>query len=566
MRRPDRSHPSVRRRRISRGGFILLAILIAALLLRLTTIDFGLPALNDPDELMFELGALRMLRGPTLNPGWFGHPATTTIYVLALIDIGAFAAAWLSGHAASIKAFGALVYADPSWIILPGRVAMAVFAIGTIILVWRIARRTVGESAGLVAAAVLAASPVHVTYSQIIRSDMMACFFMLLCVDAAIRIAERGERRAYLQAALWWGVSVATKWPFALSGLALAGATVVAVRDGRIARNRGLFLLAGACVVAIGVLVATSPFLLLDHATVLRNLRGERQAHHLGATSEGFWWNLRWYAAGPILRGLGWGGLILAAWGGWRLARHRALSGAILPLAGAIVLLLSAQHLVWERWALPLLSLAAILAGVGFADIARVLDARVSKRIGYAALAVILALVIVPKIGGIHADDRARATDTRQLAADWARHHVAPGSTVLVEHFAFDLLREPWRFIFPLGDAGCVDARAFLHGKIPYSVIEHARGARSNVDYGTVAPARRDTCRADAAILTQYQRYRNERSAFPAEYAAYRDLALRNRVAAVFSPESGRVGGPVVVVLTANAPARPQPVAGTTRR
>ena len=54
------------------------AVMALALALRLHGLRSGLPAINDPDELMFQLGALKMLSGKTLNPGWFGHPALIT--------------------------------------------------------------------------------------------------------------------------------------------------------------------------------------------------------------------------------------------------------------------------------------------------------------------------------------------------------------------------------------------------------------------------------------------------------------------------------------------------------
>jgi hypothetical protein len=64
--------------------------LLAALFLRLSSIRFGLPAMNNQDGLIFERGALKMLREVTHNPGWFGHPATTTMIVLAVIAAGVF--------------------------------------------------------------------------------------------------------------------------------------------------------------------------------------------------------------------------------------------------------------------------------------------------------------------------------------------------------------------------------------------------------------------------------------------------------------------------------------------
>jgi hypothetical protein len=86
---------------------------LSAFLLRLHAINFGLPGLDDPDELMFEMGAIRMLSHATLNPGWFGHPATTTMYGLALVNISVFGVGHLAGWYPTLKSFGAAVYADP---------------------------------------------------------------------------------------------------------------------------------------------------------------------------------------------------------------------------------------------------------------------------------------------------------------------------------------------------------------------------------------------------------------------------------------------------------------------
>ncbi len=52
---------------------ILAGVLLGALIVRLATVNFGLPAMLDPDELAFELGALRMIDGGDLNPEWFGQ-------------------------------------------------------------------------------------------------------------------------------------------------------------------------------------------------------------------------------------------------------------------------------------------------------------------------------------------------------------------------------------------------------------------------------------------------------------------------------------------------------------
>ena len=61
-------------------------ILLVALAWRLNNIGFGLPSMYDPDEPIFMIKALHLLADGTLNPGWFGHPGSTTIYLVALID------------------------------------------------------------------------------------------------------------------------------------------------------------------------------------------------------------------------------------------------------------------------------------------------------------------------------------------------------------------------------------------------------------------------------------------------------------------------------------------------
>ena len=534
----------------SRNGRLLLVILAVALVLRLTVVDFGLPALNDPDELMFELGALHMLRGLAFDPGWFGHPATTTMYVLALIDMGVFAFGMATGHVASAQQFTALAYADPSWIVLPGRIAMVLFAIGTIWLTWRLATRWFGERVGLIAALLLALDPVHLTWSQVIRSDMTACFFLLLCLDACCEIAEHGRWRDHLAAALWLALAIASKWPFGLGAVAILSATLLAVRSGRLTPREAAVRMAGAGLATTVFLLLASPYLLLDYQTVLRNVRGEAQVQHLGATGGGFADNLWWYLSGPILGGLGVVGLAFVVVGVVQLRRHGQAAVILAPLALSFILLLCCQRLVWERWALPLMPIGAILAAAGFAAVIKALWRLAVPRQLRGALVATLALTALVPLGlRIWSNAVMRAHDTRQLASAWARGHVPPGSTVLVEHFAFDILDAPWRILFPLGDAGCRDARGLLRGEIRYAEIERLRAGRSNVDYGTVAPGQRGSCAANFAILAQMDRYRQEQARFPNENAAYRDLLRHGRVATVLRPSPGRIGGPVVTVI-----------------
>lgn len=529
--------------------FVLLAILGVAALLRFLSVHFGLPALNDPDELTFELGALKMLRGATLNPGWFGHPATTTMYVLAVLTVAVFGVGHLLGWFPSIEAFAEAIYNDPTWVMLPGRAAMVLFGVGTVYLTYRLADALFGRRTALIAAALLAVNPVHVTWSQIIRSDMMACFFMLLALLAALRIARGDRWRDYVLAALWLGAAVATKWPYAITVLAVFGAVALRLASHWDERNRLALRLCLFGAMALGFLLLISPYLLLDHQAALRDMHGEAQVHHLGATGGNPLENAWWYLSVPVLAGLGPSGMALAAGGVAILARDRAARGVVMPVLLGFFALLCFQHTVWERWALALMPILAIAGAAGLSALAGYLTARPPARVARAATALVLALTLGSPALTVLGDTRARLNDTRQLASTWLAVHAAPGSMVLIEHFAFDLVRSPFNAMFPIGDAGCVDGRSLLHSRVQLQSIQAVRGARTNLDYGTLGPAKRAACRPDYAILTQYDRYAAERAAFPAEYAAYRELLQRGAIVATIRPIAGQVGGPIVRIV-----------------
>lgn len=530
------------------GRWSIAALVVFALGLRLYHVDYGLPAINDPDELMFELGAVHMLRTGTLNPGWFGHPATTTMYLLALCNVAVFATGRLLGWFHSQREFVDAVFNSPSLLILPGRVAMAAFGAACVALAARLAEQLFDRRAALVAGLIVAVSPVAVHWSQVIRSDVMATAFMLLCLLATLRFARGGGWRDLLMAALWLGVAIATKWPFAATGTAMA--TVIA---GQVSR-RSLSIrdaaarLAAFVAAALASLIVISPYLLIAHETVARNLQGEAQTHHLGATGGTIAENALWYLSGPMTDAMSVAGLVLAL-AGIVLAARRSEAGAIiLPVLATFVALLTAQHIVWERWIIPLVPLAALLAAAAVSALARKVEGGDPAR-GGLVCAIVAALLAVPLGATAVREAQARGNDTRQVASAWGAVHIPAGSTVFIEHFGFDLYPQPWKVLFPMGEAGCVDARALLAGKFDNAVIERARAGRSNIDYGTVAPARAASCRADYAILSQADRYAAEAKDFPAQDQAYRTLISAGTTEVVIRPVRFIRSGPIIRIV-----------------
>jgi len=525
---------------------MLLAILALALGLRLHGLAFGLPALNDPDEPLFMMTAFDMLRGHSLNPHWFGHPGTITLYSLALVMVAVAAVGLATGRFASIDAFAVAAYADPGLLFLPARLLIALCGVACVWLTWSIGRRLGGARLGLIAAALLAVNALHIGYSQVIRTDVQASVFMLLCTRAAIAILQDGRRRDLLMAGFWAGFACATKWP---AVLVLVNPLVASLsRAGW--RPRAVGGAALLLMIALATLLFASPFLLLDYPMVLHDLAGEARPIHPGATGGGLFANLGWYLGDPIAGSLGVAGLaltivglVLSAW------RDRAMRFAVLPGFFLLFLVIVAQPLRWERWAVPLMPFLAIL--IAYA-VCRLLDALRARRPGWRLApgeAVVTLLLIAPMVQAAEARTAERMNDTRQRASAWVRGHVPPGRTILIEHGAFDLLGGPWRFLFPLGAAGCIEPHQVLGGRISYARVETLRDTRPVIDLGHVDDALMGSCAADYAILTHYDRYRADRARFGEEYARYERLLRGGSVLAVIRPEPGESAGPVVHIV-----------------
>lgn len=535
--------------RMPRIDWLLAVILLAALAIRLDSVAFGLPALTDQDELMFELGAYRMIDGGQLNPQWFGHPATTTMYMLALIDVAVLGLGLATRRFASVDDFAAAIYTDPGILVLPHRIAIVLVAVAGIALSCRFATHLFDRPTGLATAAILAFSPVHITYSQVVRSDMMATVFMLAGMLGAVAYARHGSTRTLVATGLCTALAITTKWPFALTFLSLAGAVVLRWRSGLESGRRTFVLLAAAAAVTLAAMVLISPFLVIEWNTVVANLHGEVQSYHLGATGGSLIDNVLWYISGPVVRALGVAGLALAAIGAVFAVRSREFIAVALVTGLVMFMLASSQNIVWERWILAVMPLLAMLGGLAVAQIAALVGAGLRSAAAPLAAGALLAATLVPLLLAALADGRERMNDTRLMASAWLRAHAAPGSTILVEHFAFDLIESEFDYIFPLGTLGCKDARKLLDGRIDNSLVESARGGRTNIDYGTVVAEKIDSCRADYAVLSQHARYAAEMERFPREFKQYRDLIARGEKVAEFLPERGLTGGWPVMIL-----------------
>lgn len=527
----------------------VLCIVIAALLLRLHDIGFGLPSLYDPDEPIFMILALKLLKQHTLNPGWFGHPGTTTIYLISLIDVAVYLVGSATGQFHGVHDFTAAAYADPALLFVPARVAMALFGTGCVWLTYMIGRRLFGDMVGLIAAAFLAANSLHILWSQVVRTDVMASFFMLASLHFSIKAAQRGMAKDYLFSGALIGVAIATKWPSAVALIGPLGAAAYRIIISRNAWKAEVRVVSAGFLCAILFLFVASPYILLDWHTVLTNVSGEVNHGHLAQNGGSFAYNLRWYVVGQVQPSMGFIGLALLAVGVAASGRSALARWILLPMGAAFVALICSQSMVWSRWLIPAMPILCILAAVGVEALGEWMAARLHCRNAAAVTITITAVALLPSAASARDKIQERAVDTRTVAADWAIKHFPNGSTVVLENLELKLRDQPWRILFPMGRAGCVDALQILKNGVGYTQVEQLRNGSPIVDIGNVDPHKLNTCHADFAILTYYDLYRAESALYPSEFGNYERLLAGGRTVALFRPRAGTIGGPIVRVV-----------------
>lgn len=368
--------------------------MVAALALQLRNVREWLPSSTHVDEPWFVEPAARMAANGTLDPGWFGHPASTLITPLAAL----YRLAWGRDALAALST-------DPAPLYLVARGLSIAYAIVGLLFVFLSARRlTGGARGGLVAVAIVAASPPIVELCATARSDGASLCFGALALTALFRALDHPTRRTLALGGVALGAAIATKYYFAVFGALLALALVRAARERR-AEGRPLLPVAGQGLAAgaatLGTFALLTPYFFLRWSVAMRDLRLEAQAHLVGNTAS---WGatFTWYATRGLPELIGQPlVIVLVAAMGVAIVRRRARP--LLPVAAALavgfVATTSMLHLTWTRWLVPVAPLVAALAASLIVDGSELL-ARRARRDWVAAplIAAVTLALLVPSL------------------------------------------------------------------------------------------------------------------------------------------------------------------------
>ena len=398
---------------MKRERVALLLILLVAGVLRFTALDQGLRHEPHMDERHFVENASRMWSEGSLDHSFYEYPGLL-FYLLAPV-VGTVSGGEPPGPEAYLAARGFL----------------AAFGVLAVALAAQFARALAGPVAGLVAAAFLAVSPVHVETAHMLRPDVALEVLALLVFLATLRVGPRLRNDALVGAAV--GAAFGLKFSGALAALAYVVRRLIAPGP----RVRGL-LVAGT--VAVIVFVAVSPYAVFNYRSFIDGA-GTQLAYHYREQGPTMSYGDRvagylivWPKAfGPI-------GVLLAL-AGVALARPRWrvwLPFLILPPLTAALFATSGYR--FDRHLIPSSSIVASLIGLALAAVH-------GKRRQWAVALGVVALGF-PLATSVNYLRQVSRPSTRDRAADWVLENVPAPARVLttvpqlrVDSSRYELLR-----------------------------------------------------------------------------------------------------------------------------
>lgn len=521
----------------------LAAVCAGGAALRLVGLQYGLPAVYNPDEVAIMTRALSFAKG-TLNPGNFLYP-TFYFYVL-FAWVGAYLALlFIAGRVESIGAAQRLYFTAPTGIYTAGRALGVAAGTATIAVLHRVAARLTDKRTAMAAALFLAVAPLHVRDSHYVKHDVPATLAIVLAYFAMTRVwpAQEGHRattRDSMLAGAACGVAFSTHYYCVFLAIPLAFVVFMSRRmEGMAVVLRQL---AVAALASALVFVVLSPFILLDPITAWRDIVGNRQIVVDRAVASGAFAPALRYAemlwtdsAGQPVVFLGIVGAL------WMLVA--APARALLLLAFPIpFLLFIANTAPASRYLNPVLPFMALFAAWCLSSIVARFRAR-----SWMFWTLVIASAAAPLAASIRTGLFFRQEDTRTLAQRYIETEIPPGTTVAIQPHSVMLLPTRENLLEALhrrGDEDRVSARLQLQLSLDpyptpaYRLIYIGTGGldadKIYVEYEKLGgPAGLQPLRSLGVAFVVLKRYNNPD---PATLPFLDALAQNGRRIAVFSP------------------------------
>ncbi|HZM01231.1 MAG TPA: glycosyltransferase family 39 protein [Planctomycetota bacterium] len=432
---------------------LLLTLLLAAVL-RVAALDFGLDR-HDPsrailhhqqDEEGMTDAVWRGLLHGDWNPGPFMLWGSAGYYLFGLADAAVFwPRSWF--HPGGWQGVLDDLERNPCDLHLVQRGVSVLASLAMLVVVWRMARRLLGERGGLIAAVLLAVCYLAVREAHFGTLDTLVALWIVLAVDACLSLAEAPSRRHAIAAGVWTGLAAATKYSGGVVALCVAAAVIAAARRppggarpplARVVRE----WLLPAALAAAAAFVAFSPQVVFAFDQLREALSFQQQTIGVRPEQDSLW-TLAWHHLRHSFgAGLGEVALPLAAVGAvlaWRRGGQARMLVICLLLLLPMFVVARSKAVRYGIAHVALLSVLAALAietlagrgsALGAAGVSGA--AAAARRVRPALLAALLLLAAGPSLVRSVCFDRALGgRDTRLDVIDYLRGRGLPPEEVV---------------------------------------------------------------------------------------------------------------------------------------
>jgi hypothetical protein len=424
---PDRDAAATPRERRWPFWLGLVAVLAAALGLRVWGIAHGLPfAYNADENAHFVPGAIGLF-GHGYNPHYFVNPPAYTYLLHAVFAV------WFGGREGVSSAYAT----HPTEVFVVARVTAA--AVGTlgVWLLYLAGSKLAGRRVGLLGAALLALAFLPVFYSHLALNDVPTLAPIALSLWGTAGIVRDGRVRWYALAGVGLGLACATKYTggIVLAPLLAAALVQIARPSTGVPRAAAFTGLVLSGVLALGAFVVANPFAVLDFDAFRDGLdhqasAAEDELGKLGLTQESghlyYVWTFTW--------GLGYVPFVAAIAGALGMVvRDPRMALVLVPAPILYVLFMGTQERFFGRWLLPVFPIVCLLAAWAIVRVAELAGRRapVLRPALYALGAV--ALLGQGLVYSLHDGLVLSRPDTRNLARAWMVANVPPETKIVVE-------------------------------------------------------------------------------------------------------------------------------------
>jgi len=420
---PDRRRrPPRPRRRVDAIPFILGALLIATLVLRLWGIKQGLPYIYNVDEESHFVPKAITFFSHSLNPHYFLNPPAYSYVLNIVFEL------WFGGRDAVMRAYTS----NPTEVFVVARVVAAVLGTIAVWLTYLTGKRLFGRGVGLMASAIFGLAFLPIFYSHLALNDVPTLAPVALSLYGIAGVLKRGRLSDYLIAGVGVGLAAATKYTGGITMLCLLVAAICNA-VGSEHRHVPRRLLAGLAV-ALAAFLLANPYALLDFSSFIQGVRqqaSETDAAKLGSSPVGgidyYLWTFTW--------GLGWAPAVASVIGSVLLVARRRLTLALVLIPAPIVFIIfmGEQERYFGRWLMPVFPIAAILAAYAAVELIKFISRARAVRPEFAAALVAVLLLAQSVTAVVHNDEVLSRPDTINTTRAWMVNHIPAAAKIVVE-------------------------------------------------------------------------------------------------------------------------------------